>query len=68
MLQTGGELWRRLLPLFPDGRPVADVLMCIARLAPKSLESLMVATIEQPERARGLMTNLRYDTGLRTGE
>ena len=58
MLQTGGELWRRLLPLLPDGRPVAEVLMFMARLPPKSLESLMMAVIEQPEWARELLAKL----------
>lgn len=30
MLQTGGELWRRLLAVIPDGHPVANVLMNMA--------------------------------------
>jgi hypothetical protein len=49
MLQTGGELWRRLLTVIPVGRPLADVLMHLARLPPKSLESLILAVIERPE-------------------
>jgi hypothetical protein len=58
MLQTGGELWRRLLGLIPVGRPVARVLMHLARLPPKSLETLIAAVIEQPERARQLLAAL----------
>jgi hypothetical protein len=59
MLQTGGELWRHLLALMPDGQPVAEVLMHLARLPPKSLESLMLAVIERPEWARDLLAALR---------
>ncbi len=58
MLQTGVELWRRLLAVLPDGRPMADMLMHLARLPAKSLESLMLAVIEQPERARELLASL----------
>ena len=58
MLQTGGELWRRLLEVVPDGRPMANVMMCMARLPPKSFESLMLAVIEQPEWARELLAKL----------
>ena len=58
MLQTGGELWRRLLTLMPDARPVAEVLMYIARLPAKSLESLMMEVIERPGRARELLAAL----------
>jgi hypothetical protein len=49
MLQTGGELWRRLLAVIPVGQPLADVLMHLARLPPNSLESLILAVIERPE-------------------
>jgi hypothetical protein len=62
MLQTGGELWRRLLDVVPDGRAMANVLMCMARLSPKSLESLMLAVIEQPEWARELLARLTDET------
>ena len=64
MLQTGGELWRRLLTLIPNGRPVAEVLMLMARLPAKSLESLVMAVIERPERARELLANLPREGGL----
>ncbi len=64
MLQTGGELWRRLLPLFPDGRPVARVLMHVALLPPASLEALMLAVLEQPERARQMLGELGNETAL----
>lgn len=58
LLQTGCELWRRLLPLLPDGVPVAQVVMRLARLAPRPLEQLMLAVIEQPEWARELLEKL----------
>jgi hypothetical protein len=58
MIQTGGELWRRVLELIPHDRSVANVLMHLARLPPKSLETLMLAVIEQPEWARELIAAL----------
>jgi hypothetical protein len=58
MLQTGGELWRRLLPLMPDGMPVAEVLMHLARLPATSLESLVLAVLESPNAARERLAEL----------
>jgi hypothetical protein len=58
MLQTGGELWRRVLAVIPDDRPLAGVLMHLARLPPKRLQSLIAAAIEQPELARPLFDEL----------
>jgi hypothetical protein len=58
MLQTGGELWRRLLAVIPNGRPLAGVLMHLARLPAKSLESVMLAVIERPELARELLSEV----------
>jgi hypothetical protein len=58
MLQTGGELWRRLLAVLPEGRPLAEMLMHLARLPARSLECLMLAVIEQPEWARELLAGL----------
>jgi hypothetical protein len=58
MLQTGGELWRQFLAVLPDDRPVAEVLMHVARLPPKPLESLMLAVLERPEWARELLAQL----------
>jgi len=49
MLQSGGELWRRLLVSFPNGLPLAEVLMRLARLPAGTLESVLAAVIEQPE-------------------
>jgi hypothetical protein len=54
MLQTGGELWRRLLIVVPPDRAIAEVLMHLARL-PEALESLIEAVIENPDRARELL-------------
>lgn len=49
MLQSGGELWRRLLASFPDGVPLAQVLMRLARLPAGTLESVLGAVIDKPE-------------------
>ncbi len=58
MLQSGGELWRRLLAVTPKDRPIAHVLMNLARLPAKHLEPVIAAVIEDPERARRLLANL----------
>ncbi|MDB6108473.1 MAG: hypothetical protein JWR69_223 [Pedosphaera sp.] len=58
MLQSGGELWRRLLASLPDGLPVAKVLMHLARLPAGTLESMVAAVIEQPEGATGRLASL----------
>lgn len=58
MLQTGGELWRRFLAVAPEDRSVATVLMHMARLPARSLESLVIAVIEEPEWARELLRGL----------
>jgi hypothetical protein len=57
MLQTGGELWRRLLAVVPERRPIAKVLMHLARLPANSLQSLVRAVIEQPEWAREILAS-----------
>jgi len=59
MLQTGGELWRRLLAVLPKDRPIAGVLMHIARLPARSLERLMLAVMEEPKWAREFLVELR---------
>jgi hypothetical protein len=58
MLQTGGELWRRFLAVLPNDRPVAEILMHVARLSPLSLETLILAVIERPDWARTLAAGL----------
>jgi hypothetical protein len=58
MLQAGPEAWRLLLAALPPGRPLAEMLMHIARLDPDSVEELMLAVIEDPQRARRLLTEL----------
>lgn len=55
MLQTGGELWRRLLAVVPDHQPIAEILMHIARLPPDSLHSLIEAVIEKPDWAKEIL-------------
>lgn len=61
MLQVGPELWRRLLPLLPDGRPVSELVMHMARLPARSLESLMFAVIEDEDCAREWLAGLGRD-------
>jgi hypothetical protein len=58
MLQTGGELWRQLLTVLPSGRPVAEMLMHLARLPARTLETLMLAVIEQPSLAGEFLAGL----------
>ena len=62
MLQSGGELWRRLLTAVPDDLPVARVLMRLARLPPRALESTIAAVIEQPEHAQSRLAGLADET------
>src|SRR5262249_49290713 len=47
MLQSGGELWRRLLGALPDDRPIAHALMCLARLPAGTLQSVIAEVIEE---------------------
>ncbi len=58
MLQAGSELWRQLLPLLPDVRPLSEMLMHIARLPARSLECLMLAVVENKDWARELLAGL----------
>jgi hypothetical protein len=58
LLQTGPELWRRLLGLMPQGVAVPEMVMHIARLPARSLEALMLAVIEKPDWAKELLAGL----------
>jgi hypothetical protein len=58
LLQAGPEMWRLLLSVLPHDRPLAEVLMHIARLDPEPLEQLMLAVIEDPARAKRLLEQL----------
>jgi hypothetical protein len=58
MLQSGGELWRRLLAVRPPGRPLAELLMHLARLPARSLHALMLAVLERPDVGRELLAGL----------
>ncbi|HEY1683959.1 MAG TPA: hypothetical protein VGG19_04300 [Tepidisphaeraceae bacterium] len=55
MLQTGGELWRRMLAVIPKDRSIAQLLMRMARLPANSLQALVLAVIEQPEWAKEIL-------------
>ncbi len=57
-MQAGAELWRRLLSVIPDDKPLAQTLMHIVRLEPKPLESLMFAVVKDPDWARELIASL----------
>ncbi len=58
MLQSGGELWRRLLKFIPDGCPIANMLMHLARQPAETLETVIAAVIEQREDATTHLTKL----------
>jgi len=58
MLQSGGEVWRRLLQFIPDGCPVAKVLMQMARLPAGTLDSLVATVIEQRAHAADSLAKL----------
>jgi hypothetical protein len=58
LLQAGPEMWRRFLAVLPAGRPLAEMLMHVARLEPQPLEDLMLAVIEAPEKAKRWMARL----------
>jgi hypothetical protein len=57
MLQSGGELWRRLLETIADGS-IAKVLMQLARMPAGTLEPLLARVIEQREDARQLLAEV----------
>lgn len=63
MLQAGSELWRQLLPLLPDDRPVSEMVMHLARLPARSLERLMLAVVENSDWARELLAGLGPEPG-----
>lgn len=58
MLQSGGELWRRLLQFVPDECPIAKVLMHLARQPAETLESVVAAVIEQRKDAAEYLAKL----------
>lgn len=58
MIQSGGELWRRLLAALPDGWPAAKALMHLARSPAGILESALQPVIEQSENARDHLARL----------
>ena len=58
LLQSGGELWRRLLAAVPDDSSIAHVLMHLARLPGEALQSLIADVIEQSESASRRLADL----------
>jgi len=58
LLQSGGELWRRLLAAVPDDSSIAHVLMKLARLPPEALQSIVVEVIEEAQSASRRLADL----------
>lgn len=58
MLQSGGELWRRLLAAVPDDCSIARVLMHLALLPGNALHSIMAEIIEESASAPDQLRNL----------
>jgi hypothetical protein len=58
MLQSGGELWRRLLAALPDGYPVAQVLMRLARLPAEQLHATLELVIQESHEAKPCLARL----------
>ena len=58
MIQSGGELWRRLLAVLPDGCPMARVLMNLARLPADSLHTVLESVIQQSDEAGDRLARL----------
>ncbi len=58
MLQSGGELWRRLLAAAPDDCSIAHILMHLARLPAEALASIIADVIEESESASRRLSGL----------
>jgi hypothetical protein len=58
MLQSGGELWRRLLTAFPDDWTLATTLMRLARLPAGVLERMVIDMLERPEYAAARLSKM----------
>jgi hypothetical protein len=58
LLQSGGELWRRLLAALPDDSSIAHVLMHLARLPPEALHSIIADVINESESASRRLADL----------
>jgi hypothetical protein len=67
MLQSGGELWRRLLAVVPDRCSIAHVLMHLARLPVERLQSIISNVIEKSEFARCQLAEVIGSDDLRQG-
>lgn len=58
MMQVGPELWRRFLKVKPTDRALAESLMQLAQLRPRSLERLLLAIVEEPDLAAEWLQSL----------
>jgi len=58
MIQSGGELWRRLLAALPDGYPVSRMLMNLARSPAEVLHQTLESVIEQSDTAKDRLAQL----------
>jgi hypothetical protein len=58
LLQSGGELWRRLLAAIPDHSSIAHVVMHLARLPGEALQSILADVITEPASASRRLAHL----------
>jgi hypothetical protein len=58
LLQSGGELWRRLLAALPRGCSMARALMHLARLPPEELHFVLQLVIRQADNAGDYLARL----------
>lgn len=65
MLQSGGELWRRLLLALPDKCSIARVLMHLARLPAEALQSIIGDVITESASAPRRLADLIHRGGSR---
>ncbi|MFK7819338.1 MAG: hypothetical protein AB8G99_11520 [Planctomycetaceae bacterium] len=58
MMQIGAELYRRWLSAKPSQISIAECLMQLALRPPKTVETIMLAVLEEPEAATAMMSRL----------
>lgn len=58
MLQSGGELWRRLLAALPDGYSIAHMVMTLARLPTDELHAALELVIQESSEAKVRLARL----------
>ena len=58
LVQVGPELWRRFLRVLPRGVNLANLYMLLAKLEPDELHNVVAAVVEEPERAKQILSEL----------